>query len=113
MQDPETTSRRRTVVRTLADLTEQYDLPMPLTVDFTGMSGGITLQLDKNDREGVHRWAEVLELGEVTTSRVHKGSINFDSVQVELWQMDGPTPFDAYRFTVWSACDVPVGGEQA
>jgi hypothetical protein len=112
MQDQQVTSRRRDVVRAVADLSEQHSLPMPLHILLSGES--VQLRCDDNDRDAVERWTEALGTGAIETSEPmdDAGSL-FCSVSSEAWSFDGPTWMDARSVRVWSACDVPEAGEQA
>lgn len=106
MQDKQDTARRRNIVYALADLLRHYDLPAPMSIDMSG--SGLTLKLADNDAAGVHRWAEVLDLGEVTSVRVN-GARVFDSVEARVTGRD--VGFGVDRTEVWSACDVPAIGD--
>lgn len=106
-QTPEITARRRDIVRALADLTEQHNLPMPFSIDMDFHSSlnnvVVDLRLDDDDRGGVNRWAEALGLGDVT-DRPIQSDRPFIAVQARRRQTDGPTWFDVAQFSVWSAC---------
>jgi hypothetical protein len=112
MQDQQVTSKRRNVVRAVADLSEQLELPMPMHVLFSGAS--VQLRIDNNDRNGVAQWAFALGTGLVEISEsMDDGNRAFVSVSSEAWNFDGPIWMDMQSVRIWSAGDVLEGGEQA
>lgn len=111
MQTPETATERRAIVRAVAEISAQLVLPMPMSIQF---GRGIQLRLDDDDRDGVTGWAEALSNGSVTEGVVPDaaGEPSFVSVRSEAYESDRPTWLGLQRIYIWSACELPAGGEQ-
>jgi len=113
MQDQQVTERRREIARAVADLSEQHQLPMPMTLQWSS-TGGVQLRMDDNDRDGVVRWAAALETGAVTTSEpMDNNGSPLVSVRSESWYFRGPTWMNLHHVDIWAACDVLPAGDQA
>jgi hypothetical protein len=103
-------ARRREIVRAVADLSEQHDLPMPGDIYVSGRDC-VTLRMDEDDREGVVRWTAATSNGAVETTEPMGGGKNgghrFVSVMSDRWSHSAPTWLGVSRLNIWSACDVP------
>jgi hypothetical protein len=113
MQDEQTMARRREVLNALLDVTEQHRLPLPMHINFDSYDG-VNLRLEANDRDGVHRWAEALNNGEVTEDHLTgDGHRPFYSVRSLLNRHESPTWLGLSQVYIWSACNTSEAGEPA
>jgi hypothetical protein len=113
MQDPQTKAKRREVLVAIAALSEQRDLPVPMNVWF-GAPGWLNVRLDNNDREGVLRWSDAVQNGEVTEDLLSgSGHRPFYQVRSDRYSSDGPVWLGLDHLEIWSACDASEAGELA
>jgi hypothetical protein len=103
---------RRVVLNTIVQLSVEHQMPMPRAITHHA-TGGVTIQLEDNDRDAVAQWTDALDNGPISETLVAGSGHRFFSVKSEKWAMDGPTWLNLYRVDVCSHCDSTKNGEPA
>lgn len=103
-------AKRLAVLRALADLAEQHNLPLPQSIFFNA-GERLELRLGEDDRAGVHAWTDAMNNGEVWDMPVPTGP--FTSVRSDSSRVDRPAWQDLGGVSVWAVCDRKAGGEQS
>ena len=96
--------RRAATLRWLADVGEQHGLPMPDQVIGHGW-GALILHLDRDDADGVRRWAALLGAPVSGPRPVDSAGCRWTDVSVETPYRTDPTGLGWTSVRVYSVCD--------
>lgn len=112
-QPTEQDHRRRIALRTLCNLAEQHNLPMPADINLHDVDPypvpGISLRLDKGQRDGVHAWAAVLDLPVLDDDTLTTDGKDWVRVKADRWNYQEPVWLHFSHVEVWCSNDAASG----
>lgn len=100
--------QRLTALRTLAELAEHHQLPMPMSIHLSSYATGASylgLRMDDDDRAGVTAWAAILGLPGQPDTLIPGPPEDFIRAWAEKGNHSSPNGWlDFTRVKVWAAC---------